>query len=117
MFEIEDSKFSLEGCQLSQIYDLHYDGASFDEQVGRNKQFNSNKNDYNVYNVFNNDKYMVGSNLESFKGVLLAYNSTIVVDNNRFQNIRCKQCTGLILSINSSLVQIRNNEFKDINGF
>jgi len=41
----------------------------------------------------------------------MAYNSTLEITSNRFERMRCKECTGLVLSIRSSLLKIKNNKF------
>ena len=55
---------------------------------------------YTVYNVFNNDKHNFSdSNIKKFKGGLVAYNSTVEISNNKFENMKCKECNGLVLYI------------------
>jgi len=56
---------------------------------------------------------MVGENSKKFKGGLMAQNSTIKVVNNRFEKMKCQECSGLILSIKKSLLKILDNEFID----
>jgi len=71
---------------------------------------------YTVYNVFNNDdnKYNFDdSNLKKFKGGVVAYNSTLEINNNRFEKMKCKECSGLILYIGYSLLKIVGNKFID----
>ena len=110
LFEIANSRFSLKGCSFDQIFDIHDMQNSFGYQISQQQQF-SGMDNYIVYNVFNNDKYMIGDNLKQFKGGLIAQNSTIEILNNRFEKINCKECNGLVLSIKSSQIRILNNVF------
>jgi len=60
---------------------------------------------------------MIDGNLKEFKGGLIAYNSTVEVVNNRFEMMKCKLCSGLVLSVKSCLLKVRNNWFVSNDGF
>jgi len=52
-------------------------------------------------------------NTNTFKGGLIANSSVINVDGNTFKNMKCTNCSGLIMSIiKSSKTQIKNNLFE-----
>jgi len=68
---------------------------------------------YSVYNVFDNDKYMVSDNSKQFKGGLVAHNSTVQIINNRFERMKCKECNGLVLSLQLSILKVIGNTFRD----
>jgi len=42
---------------------------------------------------------MVDDSLKQFKGGMVVYNSTVEVANNRFERMKCKECSGLVLSV------------------
>jgi len=48
---------------------------------------------------------MIGDNLKEFKGGVVADNSTVRILGNRFERMKCKECTGLVLSVKSSILK------------
>ena len=54
---------------------------------------------------------MVAVNLKEFKGGVVADNSKVEITNNTFKGMICKECSGLVLSLNSSLLKVKSNNF------
>ena len=60
---------------------------------------------------------MRGSNLKEFKGGVVADKSIVEIMDNTFRRMSCEQCSGLVLSFNSSILKVESNRFIDNIGY